>query len=144
MEKRHFITVSLLLTALAANPLLANKLNPLNQSTLRQANIITSQITLSLHKRGLDEDAADSIVKEFVDGEDHLDAKISNFLDIYKKITHSELIDHLSTVALNREKVAFESYDNLMGLARKIKGTHLDANELKKLRTVSNINKLLC
>ena len=144
MEKRHFITVSLLVTALAANPLFANRLNTSNPSSLRQANILTSQITSSLHKRGIDEDAANEISKIFTDGEENLDAKINNLLEVYQNISHEELLEHISIAALHRQKINFDSYDNLISMVSKIKGSNPNTNELQKLRTVSNINKVLC
>ncbi|SFZ98602.1 hypothetical protein MNB_SV-5-1585 [hydrothermal vent metagenome] len=144
MEKRYFIGVTLLLTVLSTNPILANRVNTNSPINLKQVNTLASQISSTLYKRGLDKDVAYELSNNFVEDEDYLNEKINNFLDIYQKISKEDLLEHLSTVALNRQKINFDSYDNLISIVSKINGSHPDIHDLKKLRTISNINKILC
>lgn len=144
MEKRYFIGVTLLLTVLSTNPILANRVNTNSPINLKQVNTLASQISSTLYKRGLDKDVAYELSNNFVEDEDYLNEKINNFLDIYQKISKEDLLEHLSTVALNRQKINFDSYDNLISIVSKINGAHPDIHDLKKLRTISNINKILC
>ena len=60
MDKRNFVSVTLLVSALAFNPLVAQQLNT-NVSSQIQRSTVSSSIASILHKRGLDEDAAQEI-----------------------------------------------------------------------------------
>ena len=143
MDKKHFITVSLLLSALAFNPLVANELY-LNQiSSQRQVNTISSQVASLLYNRGLDEEVADELSEGLVDDNELFEAMLSNLLNHYPDITTDALFEHLSTVALHRQSIDLSSYDHLLNMVSKIKGTTLTDNELKSLSHISKLNKLL-
>jgi len=143
MDKKHFITVSLLLSALAFNPLVANELY-LNQiSSQRQVNTISSQVASLLYSRGLDEEVADELSEGLVDDNELFEAMLSNLLNHYPDITTDALFEHLSTVALHRQNIDLSSYDHLLNMVSKIKGTTLTKNELQSLSHISKLNKLL-
>ena len=143
MDKKHFITVSLLLSALAFNPLVANELY-LNQiSSQRQINTISSQIASLLYSRGLDEEVAHELSEGLVDDNELFEAMLNNFLNHYPDITTDALFEHLSTVALYRQNIDLSSYDHLVNMVSKIKGTTLTENELQSLSHISKLNKLL-
>jgi len=143
MDKKHFITVSLLLSALAFNPLVANELY-LNQiSSQRQVNTISSQVASLLYSRGLDEEVAHELSEGLVDDNELFEAMLSNLLNHYPDITTDALFEHLSTVALHRQNIDLSSYDHLLNMVSKIKGTTLTDNELKSLSHISQLNKSL-
>jgi len=143
MDKKHFITVSLLLSALAFNPLVANELY-LNQiSSQRQVNTISSQVASLLYSRGLDEEIAHELSEGLVDDNELFEAMLSNLLNHYPDITTDALFEHLSTVALHRQSIDLSSYDHLLNMVSKIKGTTLTDNELKSLSHISQLNKSL-
>ena len=141
MDKRNFISVSLLVSALAFNPLVANDLNT-NTTSQRQINSVTASIAHILHKRGLDEDVAKEISKNLIDDEDEFfAAMIDNLVNEYRSLTKDEVFEHLSTVALHRQNIQLDSYEHLIGMVSKIKGKPLNEQSLKQLNRVAKLNK---
>ena len=141
MEKRNIIGVTLLVSALAFNPLSANELNT-NTASQRQVNSITSSITHILHKRGIDEDMAKQFSQNLTDNEDELfAAMIDNLLHEYSNVNKEEVLEYLSTAALYRQNVNFDSYSHLINMVSKIKRKSLDQEELKQLSAVARSNK---
>ena len=143
MDKKHFITVSLLLSALAFNPLVANELYLSQISSQRQANTISSEIASLLYSRGLDEEVALELSEELVEDNEFFEAMLSNLLNHHPDITTDALFEYLSTVALHKQSIDLSSYDHLVNMVSKIKGTILTENELKSLSHISKVNKLL-
>ena len=143
MDKKHFITVSLLLSALAFNPLAANELY-LNQiSSQRQVNTVSSQIASLLYTRGLDEEVAHELSEGLVEDKELFEAMLSNLLNYHPDITTDALFEYLSTAALHRQSIDLSSYDHLLNMVSKIKGTTLTENERRSLSHIPKLNKLL-
>jgi len=141
MDKRNIISVTLLVSALAFNPLIATELNT-NTTSQRQINSVTSSIAHILHKRGIDEDMAKEISKNLIDEEDELfAAMIDNLINEYSGLTKEEVHKYLSTAALYRQRVDFDSYSHLISMVSKIKGKPLNTHSLKQLSRVAKLNK---
>jgi len=141
MDKRNFMSVTLLVSALAFNPLVAQQLNT-NASSQIQRSTVSSSIASILHKRGIDEDAAQEISNNLVDDEDELFAlMIDNLVNECSSISKDEILEHLSTVALHRQNVHFDSYAHLVNMVSKIRQKPLDEKTLQQLSTIAKLNK---
>ncbi len=141
MDKRNIISVTLLVSALAFNPLVATKLTT-NTSSQRQINTVSSSLAHILHKRGIDEDMAKEISKNLIDEEDELFvAMINNLVNEYSSLSKEEVYEYLSTAALYRQRVDFDSYSHLINMVSKIKGKALNEESLKQLSRVAKLNK---
>jgi hypothetical protein len=141
MNQRNLIGVTLLVSALAFNPLTANELNT-NSITQRQTSSVTGSIAHILHKRGIDEDVAYKISKNLTNEEDDLfAAMINNLVSEYNTVTKDEVLEYLGTAALYRQNVYFDSYSHLISMLTKIKGRFLNENDLKQLSTVAKLNQ---
>jgi len=141
MDKRNIISVTLLVSALAFNPLVATELNT-NTSSQRQINSVSSSIANILHKRGIDEDMAKEISENLLDKEDELfTAMIDNLVNEYSNLTKEEVHEYLSTAALYRQSVDFDSYSHLISMVSKIKGKALNEQSLQQLSRVAKLNK---
>ncbi len=141
MDKRNIISVTLLVSALAFSPLVATELNT-NTASQRQINSVSSSIAHILHKRGIDEDMAKEISKNLIDEEDELfAAMIDNLVNEYSSLTKEEVHEYLSTAALYRQRVDFDSYSHLINMVSKIKGKALNEQSLKQLSRVAKLNK---
>jgi len=141
MDKRNFIGVTLLVSAFAFNPLIATELNT-NIASQRQINSVTSSIAHILYKRGIDEDVAKEISKNLVNEEDELfAAMIHNLINGCSDLNKEEVLEYLSTAALHRQKVDFDSYSHLIGMVSKIKGKALNEQSLKQLNRIAKLNK---
>ena len=141
MDKRNFISVTLLVSALAFNPLVAQQLNT-NVSSQIQHSTVSSSIASILHKRGLDEDAAREISNNLVDEEDELFALlIENLVNECSSLSKDEILEYLSTAALYRQDVHFDSYAQLVNMVYKIKQKPLDEKTLIQLSAIAKQNK---
>jgi len=143
MSKQNFITVTLLVSALAFNPLAATELNTNVTSSQRQINSISTAIASVLHNRGLDEDTAYELSKDLIDNDDMFEAMLSNLLNHYPNIEHEEILEHLSTSALYRHSIDLASYDHLVNLVSKVHSRVLTGHELNRLQAVSKLNQMV-
>jgi predicted nucleotidyltransferase len=143
MDKRNFISVTLLVSALAFNPLVATELNTKVTSSQRQIQTITDSIANLLHNRGLEEDAAYELSKNFVSDDALFEPMLNHLLDNYSDISEEKLFEYLSTAALHRQAIDLASYDHLVNLVSKINNRTLTEQELKRLSYVSKLNKLV-
>ncbi len=143
MENRNLLSVTLLVSALAFNPLSAVEINITDVSSQRQINAVSNTISSILHQRGLDEDVSHTLSQDLVKDEALFTAMLGNFLTHYPEISHKEVFDYLSTAALHRQTIQFDSYDHLVNMAANIHGHSLNASALKQLRTVSKLNQMI-
>jgi len=143
MENRNFLTVTLLVSALAFNPLSATEINIYETNSQRQINSVSNTIASILHKRGLDEDVAHAFSQDLVENEAVFSAMLSNFLKHYPDIRQEEVFEHLSTAALHRQNIQFDSYDHLVNMASKIQGKVLNEKALDQLRSISRLNQMI-
>ena len=144
MDKRNFVSVTLLISALAFNPLIANDTHVNATNSQRHVNTLTHSIASTLYKRGLDEDVAHSLSKDLVEENDELlDMMIHNLVSVYHDVSYEEIIEHLSTLALHRQSMDLSSYDHLVSMLSKIKGHTVTKDALKQLATVSKLNQMI-
>ncbi len=142
MDKRNFISVTLLVSALAFNPLVAQQLNTQTSSQIK-LNTVSSSIASILHKRGLDEDAAQEISDNLVEEEDELFAlMIDNLVNNCSSLSKDVILEYLSTAALYRQNVHLDSYAQLVNMVSKIKKKSLDEKTLAQLSTIAKKNAL--
>lgn len=143
MDKRNFISVTLLVSALAFNPLVAQQLN-INTSSQIKPHTVSSSIASILHKRGLDEEAARKISNNLVDEEDELFAlMMDNLVNECNYVSKDEILEYLSTAALFRQNVHFDSYAHLVNMVSKIKQKPLHEKTLIKLSAIAKKNALI-
>jgi len=143
MGKRNFIGVTLLVSALAYNPLIATELNTNVTSSQRQIQTITNSIASLLYNRGLEEDAAYALSKDLIDDDELFETMLNHLLANYSDISKEELLEHFSTAALYRQEIDLASYDHLVNLVSKINNRTLTEQELKRLSSVSKLNQMV-
>ena len=143
MHKQNFITITLIITGLALNPLMGETVeNRIGYSKVNHSSIITS-IANILHNRGLEEDAAKAIASEFVNEEDEMLLAMMGSLENYDIVTKDEMLAYFAQAALHKQKFDFKSYDQLIGMVEKIKQKPIDDITRKKLRELAEVNKTL-
>ena len=144
MNKQNLLTLTLIISGLALNPVMAESvLNTVPQSQSINHSVSTS-ISTVLYNRGLDEEVADELASNLVDEEDEMFlAMLVQTLDAKNIASREEVLEYLSTAALHKQNIDFKKYDNLVGMVSKIKQTSLDDNTLKQLGYIAKINKQL-
>lgn len=144
MNKQNFISLTLIISGLALNPVMANAVLTTVSYSQNINDSVSSGISTLLYSRGLDKDAADAISENFVCEEDEeLLAKLIQDLDRKNIVSRKEVLEYLSTKALHKQNLDFHSYDHLVGMVSKIKQKSLDSKTLKELHTIVKINKQL-
>ncbi|HFQ61787.1 MAG TPA: hypothetical protein ENK39_05755 [Epsilonproteobacteria bacterium] len=144
MSKENLLRISLFVSVLVFNPVVAETLKPIANVQTQQETRVSTSIAKVLHKRGLDEDAAKKISQEFVaDDEELFASMIENLLNGCKDISKDELLTYLSNEALFRKSVNFESYDQLVAMTSKIKQKALDEVTLRELQMIAKENRQL-
>jgi len=141
MNRHNFIGVTLLISVLAINPLIATEFQNRTQTKVNNVNYISGSIAAILHKRGLEEDAAKEISDSFVNNtEEHMMQMIDNLAMV---LPHEEILEHLSTAALHRKEVKLDTYDHLVNMVSQIKKVSLDKSTLAQLQLVAKLNSQL-
>ena len=144
MNKQNLLTLTLIISGLALNPVMADAVANSAASTQTINHSISSSISSILYNRGLEEEAAEELASGVVDEEDEMFlSMLLQTLDEKNIVSRQEVLEYLSTEALHRRSVDFKTYDNLVGMVAKIKKCALDENTRKQLSYLANINKQL-
>ncbi|MFC2057915.1 hypothetical protein ACFLR6_03150 [Campylobacterota bacterium] len=143
MKKHNFISITLIISGLVLNPLIAN--TAVNRLTHIQTTnqTIKSSIASILYNRGIDEDAAEEISNNLLDEDETLLAMMLQNLEKECIVSRDEILDYMSTAALYRQNIHFDSYDHLITMISKIKQTSLEKHTLKLLKHIADKNSLL-
>lgn len=140
MNNNKILSLTLLAFSLIFTSLGATQLGVSNHV---KENSISSRISAILKKRGVDEDAAENISSNFIDGDEELFMMMINNLengcDVLKK---NEILEYLSILALHKQSINLDSYSSLVGMVYKIKSEPLSKKTLKELENIATINSL--
>lgn len=143
MSKENILRITLFVSVLAFNPVVAEtfklKTNILTQNT----TTVKSSIAKILHKRGLDEEAAEEISENAVRDEALFAEMLDNLLEGCESISKDEIMHYVSKEALFRKDVKLESYDYLVAMLSEIRQTSLDKQMLAELGKIAKENSLL-
>lgn len=144
MHKQNFITVTLIITGLALNPVMGETAERRAGYSKVNHPSVASSIAKVLHNRGLEEDAANAIASELVSEEESslLEMMIC-ILENHDIVTKEEVLAYLSQAALHKQKLDFKSYDQLLGMVEKIKQKPTDENTRKKLNELAKVSRQL-
>jgi len=141
MSKENLLRISLFVSVLVLNPVVAETVNPTSNIQTQQENRVSSSIATVLYKRGLDADAAKTLSQDIVTDDEELFARmLENVLRACTSISKEELITYLGDRALFRKSVALENYDDLVAMISKIKQKALDAQTLNTLQNIVKEN----
>jgi len=144
MNKQNFITLTLIISGLALNPVMANAVFTTVSYHQNINDTVSSSISSLLYSRGLEKDAADEISEAFVreEDEDLVEGLIED-LEGENIASRKDVLEYLSTKALQKQNVDFHSYDHLVGMVSKITQKSLDSMTLKQLHTIAKSKKAL-
>ena len=144
MNKQNLLTLTLIISGLALNPVMAEAVINTVVSTQTINHSISSSISTVLYNRGLEEETADELASAMVDEEDEMFlAMLVQTLDAKNIASREEVLEYLSTAALHRQSMDFRKYDDLVGMVSKIKKRALDENTLKQLSYLAKVTKQL-
>jgi hypothetical protein len=144
MNKQNLLTLTLIISGLALNPVMAEEVVTANVTAQTINHSVSTSISTVLYNRGLEEKTANELASVMVDEEDEMFlAMLLQTLDAKNIASREEVLEYLSTAALHKQKIDFKSYDHLVGMVSKIKKSTLDKNTLEQLSYISKINKKL-
>jgi len=137
---KGFLSVTVFVTSLILTPVMAS---PFNINIKIQKNSISTNIATILHKRGLDEDAAQKIAKSFIGEDEELfTIMLRNLENGCSTLSKNEILEYLSHSALQKRAVDFTSYSSLIGMVQKIKKQAVEPYTMKELEKIANKNSL--
>jgi hypothetical protein len=143
MNKQNLLTLTLIISGLALNPVMADAVVNTVASTQTINHSISSSISSLLYNRGLEEETANELAANIVDEEDEIFlAMLLQTLDAKNIVSHNDVLEYLSMAALHKQKIDFKSYDHLVGMVSKIKKSTLDKNTLEQLSYLAKMNKM--
>lgn len=122
MNKHNFISITLIVSELVLNSVMA--IPPSNAAAQSQISIntVSSSVASILHKRGINEEAAQELSDNLLVEEEVLLAlMIQNLEDVCNIVSQEEVLEYLSTATLFRQNVHFDSYDYLITMVSNIK-----------------------
>ena len=137
---KNFIGATLFITSLILSPIIVS---PLNANMQVKVNSVVASISTLLHKRGLDEDAAQSITNAMIGEDEELfAAMLRNLNNGCAILTQDEILEYLSTSALFKKEVKLDSYAFLINMVHKIKKESINDTTLTELQNIANKNSL--
>lgn len=140
MKNRTIFYTALIATVFALNPLIPTSLNA---STKNQANSLSLNIAKILHKRGLDDDVAREMSESFfLENEELFAIMLNNIANGCNIVNEEELMNHVSSLILQRKTIKLDSYEFLVGMVHKIKNRALSKESLQELKNISTKNFL--
>jgi len=140
MNTKNLLALTLLATSLTLNATVAQHTNII---TKQQNSSISSKLATILHKRGLDEDKAIEISKNFIDENEELFSLMMHNLINSSSYTQKEVLNQLSMMALQRKNIDLTSYSSLVSLAHSMSKRTLGSETLKNLEAIATKNMLL-
>lgn len=144
MKKQNLITLTLIISGLTLNPVMAEAVLTTVSQSKNISHSVSSSISSLLFNRGLDKEIADKLSENFVSEEDEaLLAMLIHDLDTHDIVSKQDILEYLSIAALHKQKIDFHSYDHLVSMVSKIKEISLDTNTLKQLSQISKMHKQL-
>ena len=140
MNTKNLLTLTLLATALTLNAALPKQYA---HTSKQQANSISALIANILFNRGIDKDKALEISKNCTHENDELFAlTLHNFIN-NSPFTQEEVLQRLSTMALQRKSIDFSSYSSLIQLTQELNRNVLNKEFLSKLEDIASKNSFL-
>jgi len=144
MRRKDILYTAIITTLLALNPLF---ISPLSANTQVQTSALSYHIVTNLYKRGIELDAAKELGELFVDNadmdENMLFYGLKNLANGCDVVSEEEIINHISMMALKRQKVDVTNYSSLVAMVQKMKHSVLDNETLKQLEQVALKNEFL-
>ena len=94
-----------------------------------------------MHKRGLEDNAAKEIAENYFTEDEELFAlMLKNFENGCAIVSEEELMNYVSSMALQRKNIELDSYSSLVGMVHKIKNRALSKETLDELRQIATKN----
>jgi len=151
MNKQNFITLTLIISGLAFNPAVAESvefdrvgMKPTPTTQKQNCTSVASGISTMLYNKGLDEDVAEELAENLVEGEDEMYLSLLlQTLDVQNIVSHEDVLAYLGHAALHRQKIDLKKYDDLVGMVAQIQKKALDKQTLEALGYIAKVNKQL-
>jgi len=138
-------TKNLLISTLLATSLTLGASSPVEfiQTTKQHSNSISTQIAVSLHARGIEEETAHKLSQSVINTDEELFAYMVKTFSSETGITMKEISYELGKMALNKKRADFSSYSFLIKLSQNVKSSYLTQKELHTIRDIATKNSMI-
>ena len=140
MKKNNLLYSTLVATALTFSPFVTVPLSATVTHTNQTTNISFNMVKI-LYNRGLDEDAAQILVENFLANDEELfAAQLENLESRCQVLSKDEIVEYLSTLALQRKSINLDSYSALINMVHKITHKAPSQDTLEELQNIAYMN----
>lgn len=144
MNKNNFLSVTLIISGLALNPLFADSVQKNISYTKSTHSNLASKISLHLFSKGIEKDTADNLAYAVIsESNEIMLSVIMEELEMKHIVKQDDVLAFLSSAALHKEKVDFTLYDNLVGMVTRITKKPLDKYTSTELNKIVKVSKQL-
>lgn len=138
--RRNFISLTVFVSSLLLSPF---TIAPLNANTQIKSKSISITIASILHKRGIDEDAAEKISKSFIgENEELFSIMLRNLINDCSSLNQKEILDFISDSALHKKTIDLSSYASLIKIVQKVNPTALNQKTMQEIEKIAGKNSL--
>ena len=142
MNRENLLRITVFVSIMVLNPLWAERAGLELPTQTRQQQSLTAEITQTLYRRGLDQEAAARISDASVEEDEMLSRMLATLLHEYPQISRDEALAYLATLALQRQRIQLDSYDSLIAMVTSIQKRPPDTQALRALQRATQINRL--
>jgi hypothetical protein len=115
---------------------------PLKNSNTSRVNTLSSMVSASLHRRGLEKNIAQQKVSQSLQGDAFTnDLMAQNIIENLSEIEQEDVVAYLSNCALYGKNVDLSSYENIVSLVQQSSKLALKKEELERIRQISLENQ---
>lgn len=140
MKKSNLLYVTLVVTVLSVSPFLTTQLSASvtqNPST----SSLSYKIANILYSRGLELDAAEKISDEFLEDDEELfSLMLQNIEDGCSVLSKDEIMNYISSLALQRKSIKLDSYSALIKMTHQIKHKLPTKETMLELQNIAALN----
>jgi len=139
MKKKDILHSALVVTVLTINPLFTASLT----ASINKPDSISFNIARILYSRGLNDSAAREIAESFLEEDEELFAlMLKNIISDCGVLSENEIMNYLSSLALQRKSIDLKSYASLVNMVQKIKSIAPSKETLKELQNIAIKNSV--
>lgn len=140
MKKTYIFYSVLVISALSINFIAEVPLNSSPTQTNR-TNSLSFVVAKILYARGLESDAAIEISENFFkDSGEEFHVMLKNIVNRCSILSEDEIMNYISSLALQKKSIQLDSYSALVDMVQKIKNIAPSKAVLKELEIIASVN----
>ena len=140
MKKSNLLYATLVATALSVSPFLTTPLSATVTQSKKTSNL-SYNIANILYSRGIELDSAQKISNDYLGNNEELfSVLLENIDNRCSVLSKDEIMNYVSSLALQRKSIELDSYSALIKMVHQIKHASPSKETLLELQNIANLN----